>query len=307
MSSTISGTRRISFALAAVLALLPLAACEAQEAGEDVHASNPEEDDYADRMAAEHAGEDPSVAGAAREGAGAADVTTEEVVYATVGGEEIAGYLARPKTPGHHPGLIVIHEWYGLNDHIETMARMFAQQGYAALAVDLYAGEAAGSPERARELTQSVVEAEAQENLRQAYGYLTQTAGAERVGVVGWCFGGGWALRTALLLPEQIDATVIYYGRLVDDREQLATLDMPILGHFGAEDQGIPVAGVREFAETLEELDKHAEIHVYEGAGHAFANPSGERYEPAAARTSWDRTLRFLEAHLSDTGQHHAE
>jgi len=295
-------------ALAAALALLPLAAaCEARDPGEDVHASNPEDDEYADRMAAEHAGEEPAAAGAAREDAGSAEVTTEEVVYATVGGKQVAGYLARPTAPGEHPGLLVIHEWYGLNDHVETMARMFAQQGYAALAVDLYGGEAADSPERARALMQALDDAAAKDNLRQAYGYLAQTVGAERVGVVGWCFGGGWALQTALLLPEGIDATVIYYGRLVDDREKLATIESPILGHFGAEDQGIPVAGVREFEETLEELGKHAEIHVYEGAGHAFANPSGERYAPEPARVSWGRTLRFLEAHLDETGRNHAE
>jgi carboxymethylenebutenolidase len=177
------------------------------------------------------------------------------------------------------------------------MARLFAHHGYVALAVDLY-GESADSPERARELMGNVDEAQAEENLRQAYRYLAEQHNAPRVGVVGWCFGGGWSLRTALALPGQIDAAVIYYGRLIQERDRLAMLDMPILGIFGAEDEGIPVDGVRQFESTLEELGKDVDIQVYEGAGHAFANPSGERYQPEAARDAWQRTLDFLERTL---------
>jgi carboxymethylenebutenolidase len=295
----------------AVLVLPPLAACtpaaeeepvveEAGADGEDTAAV----EDYADRMAREHAGEEPVPAFAGDDAVYQdVEVRTEEVAYATLGGTEVEGYLAMPEGAEERPeaalpGLIVIHEWWGLNDNVETMARLFAHHGYVALAVDLYNGQAADSPERARELMGSLDEAQAEDNLRQAYRYLVEEHNVSRVGVIGWCFGGGWSLRTALLLPGEVDAAVIYYGRLVDDRERLATLDMPILGIFGAEDQGIPVADVRAFESTLQELGKDVEIQVYEGAGHAFANPSGERYQPEAARDAWQRTLAFLDRHV---------
>ena len=97
-----------------------------------------------------------------------------------------------------------------------------------------------------------------------------------------------------MLLPGELDAAVIYYGRVVTDRERLATLTAPILGHFGSEDQGIPIDGVREFEKALAELGKDGRIHVYEGADHAFGNPSGTRYDAAAAEAAWERTLGFF-------------
>jgi carboxymethylenebutenolidase len=141
-------------------------------------------------------------------------------------------------------------------------------------------------------------EAQLEENLRQARAFLIDDLHATEIGVIGWCFGGGWSLRTALLLPDGIDATVIYYGRIVTDREELAALRSPVLGIFGAEDRGIPVEDVREFERVLHELEKPAKIHVYEGAAHAFANPSGTRYDPGAAEDAWNRTLAFLARHL---------
>jgi carboxymethylenebutenolidase len=141
-------------------------------------------------------------------------------------------------------------------------------------------------------------EAELEDNLRQAYAFLTEEAGAPRVGVIGWCFGGGWSLRTALMLPGEIDAAVIYYGRLITDREQLKALDAPLLGIFGAEDGGIPIDGVKEFETALNELGKDSQILIYDGAEHAFANPSGTRYDAEAAEDAWAETLAFLEEHL---------
>jgi len=256
--------------------------------------------DYADRMAAEHAGDRPVASGAASvEPAGA--VETETVEYATVDDRVVSGFLARPAGAERGgPAVIVIQEWWGLNDNVRAMARRLAGEGYTALAVDLYAGQVAEDPQRARELMMDAMgrEGELEENLRQAYRYLSEARGATRIGTIGWCFGGGWSLRTALLYPNDIAATVIYYGRLVTDREQLATLRMPILGFFGAEDRGIPVESVREFEAALEQLGKHAEIHVYEGADHAFANPSGTHYNAEAAEDAWSRTIAFLAENL---------
>jgi carboxymethylenebutenolidase len=137
-----------------------------------------------------------------------------------------------------------------------------------------------------------------EDNLRQAYRYLSTEAGATRVGTLGWCFGGGWSLNTALLMPESIAATVIYYGRLVTDPDALKTLDMPILGIFGSEDRGIPVETVDAFEKTMRDLNKDVTVKVYEGANHAFANPSGQRYDPQAAEDAWARTVAFLDQHL---------
>jgi carboxymethylenebutenolidase len=275
-----------------LLAVVALAACS----------DSPDDgDEYGDAMSREHADDRPTPT-ALSTAPDSADVVTEEVVYATVGGESVTGYLARPEGVGDEsrPGVIVIHEWWGLNDNIRTMAERLAAEGYVALAVDLYGGEVADTPERARSLMSGSMERqdELTSNVTQAYEYLTLRQNADEVGSIGWCFGGGWSLRTALALPDQLDAAVIYYGQLVTDPDRLATLDMPVLGIFGAEDEGIPVEQVRTFEQTLDSLGTDATIEVYEGAGHAFANPSGERYVPEAAEDAWEKTLDFLDRTL---------
>ena len=256
------------------------------------------EKDYIDRMETEHR-DDAPVANASAEGSEAAQVTAETVTYATVNGNDITGYLARPKgAEGPLPGLIVIHEWWGLNDNIRMMTRRLADRGYTALAVDLYNGRVAETSDNAGKYARSVDREESLDNLRQAYGYLTETRNAQRIGTIGWCFGGGWSLQTALALPEQVDATVIYYGRLVTDASQLEKLEMPILGIFGSEDQGIPPAEVNKFEAALNEAGVANSIHIYEGANHAFANPSGTRYKKDAAEDAWKKTVAFFEEHL---------
>jgi carboxymethylenebutenolidase len=282
----------LSWSLTAMAAAMPLAA--ACGGGSS----------YGDRMSQEHKGDKPVPAAATmaqQEPAGkpSVEIVVQRVDYATVDGRKVSGYLAYPADhPTGLPGLIVIHEWWGLNDNVETMARMLARSGYSALAVDLYGGKVAEAPDAARALMEGVKQAGANSNLEQAYAYLESERKAPRIGVIGWCFGGGWSLQTALLLPDKIDATVIYYGRLVSDRDRLAALKMPILAFFGAEDQSIPVADVRAFESTLKDLGKDVEVHVYDGAGHAFANPSGTRYQPEAAKDAWERTQAFFAKYL---------
>lgn len=255
---------------------------------------------YADRMNHEHAGDAP-VASAATTGADTLDVTGENVIYSTVGGAEVRGYLVRPNyATDSLPGVIVIHEWWGLNEHIRAMSEKIAALGYTALAVDLYSGQVAEGRESAsRYMTEAMENKDAlTDNLRQAYAYLTVEQGAPTVGSIGWCFGGGWSLRAALALPEDLDAVVIYYGQLDTDHRHLETLRMPILGLFGEEDEGIPVEQVEEFAAVLDDLGKEAEIHIYPNANHAFANPSGGRYHAEAAEDAWGRVVGFFAAHL---------
>ncbi len=179
------------------------------------------------------------------------------------------------------------------------MTRRLAGEGYQALAVDLYGGAVADTPDAAKKLaTAAMANREAAAAiLRRADEFLKQR-GAPKVGAVGWCFGGGWSLAAALELQQGIDAAVVYYGQPEKDRARLERLRAPLLGFFGADDQSIPVAAVRELEATLKQLGKQAEIHVYDGAGHAFANPSGTNYRPAAAEDAWRRTVAFFKQYL---------
>ena len=255
--------------------------------------------DIVTRMEHEHAGDAP-VASPAAEAEPAVPVVGAEVAYATLDDKAIHGYLARPAQGTPRAGILVIHEWWGLNDQIRAMADRLAGEGYAALAVDLYEGEVGTDRDAAATLMRKSLGRQEMldENLRQAYGFLTAETNVGDVGVIGWCFGGGWSLRTALLLGDRIGAAVIYYGRLVTDVQELAPLDSPVLGFFGELDGGIPVATVRAFETALETLQKPASIHVYPGADHAFANPSGTRYDEAAADDAWKKTLHFFAEHL---------
>ena len=255
--------------------------------------------EFLERMVVEHATDQPIPSGAATvEPSGR--VVSEDVTYAELEGTPVRGYLARPQSEGELPGILVIQEWWGLNDNIRAMADRLAAEGYLALAVDLYEGEVADNRDEARTLVQRSMghPERLEENLRQAAAFLRTSRGASRLGVIGWCFGGGWSLRTALLVPDQIDAAVIYYGRLVTEPAALEPLQAPILGLFGELDTGIPVSDVRAFESALAELGKEASIHVYDDAGHAFANPSGTRYIEAAATDAWAKTVAFFERHL---------
>ena len=228
-------------------------------------------------------------------------VDAKEVTYATVGGKPVKGYLARPQgAKGPLPGLIVIHEWWGLNDNVRAMARRLAGEGYAALAVDLYAGKTAADPEAAMKLMQAASDNEAPgiANVKGAYDYLTKDQKAPKVGTVGWCFGGGWSLKTALALPDKVNATVMYYGQVVTDPKKLAPLQMPILGNFAGEDKGITPANVKAFEQALKDGGKSVDIKIYEGANHAFANASGKAYKADAADDAWKRTVDFFAKNL---------
>jgi carboxymethylenebutenolidase len=244
---------------------------------------------------------DPSPAAAAEP---AQPVAAADTVYGTLAGHPLHGYLAHPQAHAASglPAIVVIHEWWGLNDNIRAMTRRLAGEGYTALAVDLYGGTSATTPDKAKELMAGVLARsdEATANLRQAVDFLKQQ-GATRIGVIGWCFGGGWSLEAALAMPDDISAAVVYYGHLETDRARLARLKAPVLGLFGADDQSIPAAGVLAFQAAAKELGKNVEVKIYDGAGHAFANPSGTHYRPEAARDAWRRTVEFFAKYMKKT------
>ena len=216
----------------------------------------------------------------------------------------IKGYIALPPGEGPFPALVVIHEWWGLNDNIKQEADRFAKNGYAAMAVDLYEGTVTSSPDEARAAMRNVVPESALANLEAAVAYLQSHpfVSKDRIGCIGWCFGGAQSLNLAIHNPN-LAAAVIYYGRLKTDPEILKTIACPILGQFGELDRGIPVARVREFEKGLKKADVSHEIHIYDKAGHAFANPTGTRYNAAAAKKAWTRTEKFLEKNLKKDEQ----
>lgn len=285
--------RRFPVAILLVVGTLIFAGCGSDE-------SDGTDENYSDAMAREHEGDTPTGNDVAWLEP-AVPVNGSDVEYASVDGAAISGYFATPehRNGTEMPGLIVIHEWWGLNENIEAMARRLAGEGYMALAVDMYGNNVAETPDSAKALMQKVMDnpKSGVDNLGQAIDFLKKQ-GATRIGVIGWCFGGGWSLQTALNFPDQIEATVIYYGHLENDPEQLAKLDMPVLGIFGEEDTGIPVEGVRAFESTLDSLGVEKSIHIYPNASHAFANPSGERYNAEAATDAWSKTEAFLAEHL---------
>ncbi len=229
-------------------------------------------------------------------------VQGESINYGKLGDKVLKGYLARsPQTKSDAPALLVFHEWWGLNDNIKKMTEKLAAEGYTALAVDLYGGNVADNPEKAKilmtEASQNRTNFDG--NVRQAYEYLKTQEKASKIGAIGWCFGGTSSLNAALLLPKEIDATVIYYGSGIETNpDRLKTLTMPILGIFGELDQSIPITKIKQFEETLKSLGKSVKIEIYPNANHAFANPSGTRYNPSAAENAWKKTTAFLNKYL---------
>jgi carboxymethylenebutenolidase len=225
---------------------------------------------------------------------GTYDVETEFVNYF----DDIKGYLAKPVAEEQFPGIVMIHEWWGLNNNIKEMAEKLASHGYVVLAVDLYGGNVASTSEEARQLIGSFNAQIGIENMNYAASYLRDNHNTEKLGSIGWCFGGGQSLNLALNI-EDMDTTVIYYGQLVTDKDSLSTIDWPVLGIFAELDQGITVDNVRDFENVLNELEIPNEIHIYPGVDHTFANPSGDRYAEEESKDAWQKTLKFLNENLS--------
>ncbi|EGQ43039.1 MAG: dienelactone hydrolase family [Candidatus Nanosalina sp. J07AB43] len=210
------------------------------------------------------------------------------------------GYLVRPDDNGTYPSVVMIHEWWGLNGNIRHMADILAGHGYTVFAVDLYDGEVATNSSTAARLSGQVRNNpdEAVEKMSRATDAIREKNYTNKmVSSLGWCFGGGQSLQLSLSDTE-LNSTVIYYGTLTTNQSKLENIDQPVLGIFGSEDNVVGLENVKEFNSTLERLGTEKEIHVYEGAGHAFANPSGESFRPNATQDAWNETLEFLDKNL---------
>lgn len=229
-----------------------------------------------------------------------AGLVTETVEYEDADGEVLMGYLARPDGGEAQPGIIVLQEWWGLNDHIKDVTWRFAEQGYVALAPDLYKGVVATEPDEARKLVMELDMEEAVREIQRAVGFLLEQGyvAGEKTGIVGFCMGGRLVLMTALQ-EERLGASVAFYGSPLAP-EQAPEAKSPILGLYGSADNGIPVDGVNAMGEALTEAGIENEIHIYDGAQHAFFNDTRESsYDAEAAADAWEKTLTWFSTHLS--------
>jgi carboxymethylenebutenolidase len=191
---------------------------------------------------------------------------------------------------------VVIHEWWGLNDWVKEQAQKFAEQGYLALAVDLYRGKVASDPDLAHELSRGLPHDRALRDLKAAFDYLASRPDVrhDKIGSVGWCMGGGFSLLLAVNEPK-LAACVVNYGSLPTAKDELERIQAPVLGNFGGEDRGIPPSAVEAFEGAMKAAQKSVDVKIYEGAGHAFENPNNKLgYREAAANDAWSRTLAFL-------------
>ena len=220
-------------------------------------------------------------------------------VHLTTADGGTGAYIAQPSGSGPVPAVIMVHEWWGLNDQIREMARKMAQQGYYTIVPDLYHGKVASTPEEAHELMRGLEDSRVFSEMDAAAAWLHAQKRCEtsRVAVMGFCVGGGIALRYALRTPT-LAAAVMFYGPPETDPEKLATLTAPLQGHFGADDQGITPDRVDAFREALKKAGKPADLYEYPGAGHAFMHDGAASYRADAAKIAWARTLSFLQKHL---------
>ncbi len=212
------------------------------------------------------------------------------------GDETVQGMLYTPAGKGPFSGIIVIHEYWGLNDWVKEQASKLGDQGYVALAIDLYRGKVATTPDEAHEIMRGVPEDRAKRDLHAAFVFLQSQPNVmkDRIASIGWCMGGGYALDVALQEPT-LRAAVINYGRLATDASSIKQIHAAILGIFGGEDRGIPADAVRTFEQALKQQGNMVEIHIYPDAGHAFENPDNKTgYRPADAADAWQRTVAFL-------------
>lgn len=218
------------------------------------------------------------------------------------GDETVQATLYTPPGKGPFPALIVIHEWWGLNGWVKDQASKLADEGYESLAIDLYRGKVATTPDMAHELMRGVPDDRANRDLKAAFQFLQSQPNVkkDRIGAIGWCMGGGYALDVALDEPT-LAADVINYGHLVTDSAEIKKINAPILGLFGGLDQGITPDDVHKFEAAMKQQGKKVDIKVYDDAGHAFENPDNKNtpgYRPADAADAWQRTITFLAEYL---------
>ena len=224
-----------------------------------------------------------------------ADITIEHK------GLKVMGYLSEPDTdlfPKPKGGMVVIQEWWGLTPDIKEIADRYATEGYLAFAPDLFHGESTTEPDEARKLTMALERDLAAKEIDAAIAWLKDVKGAGKVGCVGYCLGGGLTLATAIRPTSNVDAVHVYYGGGMPPSEQIATIKVPVLASYGAEDGGIPKADVDRLRATLEQAGVPNDVTLYEGAAHSFFNDTRPSYQEAAAMDSWMKSTAWFGKYL---------
>jgi carboxymethylenebutenolidase len=209
------------------------------------------------------------------------------------------GYLSLPKGDGSFPAVVAIQEWWGLVGHIKDVADRIAAEGFVTLAPDLYHGESASEPNEARKLAMALDRGRAIAEINAAAKYLRSLdiVQPKKVGIVGWCMGGGLALSTAAH-SDLVDAVVCFYGRPLEAADT-AKLRAPVVGLYGDLDTGNPQSIVQDFDKQLEKSGVPHYVHIYAGAQHAFFNDGRpEAYHPEASADAWGRTLAWFRQYL---------
>jgi len=211
--------------------------------------------------------------------------------------ESVQGYYAAPSSGRRLPGIILVHEKWGLNDSVAAAAERLASEGYRVLAVDLFEGAVATSEENAAVITEALDEGRALSNLRAAEAFLREE-GSSRIGVIGWDFGGGQALKFAVADEVDLDAVVLYYGSpLITEPSALEKIPA-LLAFFGDADTTIPTANIDAFRGALNVASVENEVVVYPGLGNAFADPANPDFAETETNDAWQKMLAFLEEQL---------
>ncbi|MCA9872537.1 MAG: dienelactone hydrolase family protein [Anaerolineales bacterium] len=225
------------------------------------------------------------------------DLTTGIVTYPGPADKDLMGYLVYQTDAPPAPGVIVLQEWWGLNDHIKDVTRRFAREGFVALAPDLYHGVVTTEPNEARKLVMELDMLTAVSEIEKAVTYLkSRSFVSGGVGVVGFCMGGGLVLQTAVH-SQAPDAGVAFYGSPLNPADA-AKVSIPILSFLGTADN-IPVSGVEAMHQAFDEAGVTNAYQIYDGAQHAFFNDTRSSYDPTAAADAWTRTLDWFRQHLS--------
>ena len=229
-------------------------------------------------------------------------VVSERLPYMELEDELVYGHFVFPSDMVEPlPAVILVHERWGLNESVRSAADSLAARGYIVFAVDLFTGETTDSPAKASTLVSAVVENHdaAIANIGNAYELVRNTAGAPRVGILGWGFGGKLSLDAAAALGDDLDAVVVYYGQVDSDEESLRPISAPVLAHFGLDDKRISAEVIENLDESMTRLRKNYEIKRYKGVGNSFADPASSKFDVDAADEAREATVEFLELHLS--------
>lgn len=224
-------------------------------------------------------------------------VIEETIAYGEATDRNLTGFLALPEDVFEPPpGVLVIHEWWGLNDDVRALARRLAGEGFVVLAIDLYGDQVAETTTQAQAHMARVMDAPqaALDNIAQGLEFLRRYALAPRVAVYGWSFGGTWSLQAGLSFPEDIDAVVTYYGQIVTDEIELEKLRAPLIGIYAGRDESLPSKSVVEFRSALNGAGREAAVRIFPESRREFANPASENYHHQDAEEAWSLVVDFL-------------